>query len=87
MSPRVLVGHRYIATNLPRGLTAECEAQAFWEVLGHYHWEVSEFLGFLNSISCILRGTSSSSDLAVPQESTLDTVSEDTCVEHQVYKL
>ena len=82
----VLGGHRHIATNLPSGVTAEREAQAFWEVRGHDSQNVSEFLGPWNGISCILRPFLPSPHVAVPLEPTQDTVSENTCVAHQVYK-
>ena len=83
-SPLVLCGHRHIAMNLRRVVTAKREAQAFWEVQGHGSKEVSKFLGAWNSISCILRAILPSSDVALPQEPTPDTVSENTSVAHQV---
>ena len=45
---RVLCGHRHIAMNLPRGLTTEHEARAFWKMQGHGLKEVSEFLSPLH---------------------------------------
>ena len=73
-------------------MTAKDKARVLWVVQGHgpstpRHPEISELLGSDNGITCILRATLPSSDLAVPKESTQDTVSENTCVAHQVYKL
>ena len=86
-SPLVWGGHGHIAINLPREVTAEREARAFWVVREHGPQKVSAFLGPWNGIPCIFKVTLPSSDLAVLQESTPDTVSENTCVAHLVYKL
>ena len=54
---------RHIVINLPLGMTAEQEVQAFSEVQEHGPQKVTEFLGPWNGISCIFRATLPSSDL------------------------
>lgn len=72
--------------NLLRGLTAEHEAQAFWEKQGYGHKNISELLGASNGIFCILQTTLPSSGLAVPQGPTPDTVSKNG-VSNIVYRM
>ena len=54
-----------------------------WDTVPRRFWTIGPW----NGITGILRATLPSSDLAVPQESTQDTVNENSNVAHQVYKL